>query len=205
MISIANLKPLQNTLMKRRFLPFLATILSLLLPVTAYSQSCADEFAGTSFELKSGYSGICEIDGVRFTDPSSEDLAVSADFEEAEIPDRGNYSVHDNTLSIGISSGNTALFTYTLSDLITEAGRNEYRMQMTGKVIIFSAPSGAGKSTFLKLIMREEVPSSGTVTINGYNLNKMKKRDIPYFRRTMGIIFQDFRLIPDMRVYDNVE
>ena len=69
--------------MKRRFLPFLAAILSLLLPVTAYSQSCADEFAGTSFELKSGYSGICEIDGVRFTDPSSEDLAVSADFEEA--------------------------------------------------------------------------------------------------------------------------
>ena len=134
MISIANLKPLQNTLMKRRFLPFLATILSLLLPVTAYSQSCADEFAGTSFELKSGYSGICEIDGVRFTDPSSEDLAVSADFEEAEIPDRGNYSVHDNTLSIGISSGNAALFTYTLSDLITEAGRNEYHMQMTGTI-----------------------------------------------------------------------
>ena len=64
--------------------------------------------------------------------------------------------------------------------------------------------SGAGKSTFLKLIMREEVPTSGTVTINGYNLNKMKKRDIPYFRRTMGIVFQDFRLIPDMKVYDNV-
>ena len=73
-----------------------------------------------------------------------------------------------------------------------------------GEFVFVVGASGAGKSTFLKLIMREEVPTSGTVTINGYNLNKMKKRDIPYFRRTMGIIFQDFRLIPDMRVYDNV-
>ncbi len=73
-----------------------------------------------------------------------------------------------------------------------------------GEFVFVVGASGAGKSTFLKLIMREEVPSSGTVTINGFNLNKMKKRDIPYFRRTMGIVFQDFRLIPDMRVYDNV-
>lgn len=73
-----------------------------------------------------------------------------------------------------------------------------------GEFVFVVGASGAGKSTFLKLIMREEVPSSGTVTINGYNLNKMRKRDIPYFRRTMGIVFQDFRLIPNMRVYDNV-
>ncbi len=73
-----------------------------------------------------------------------------------------------------------------------------------GEFVFIVGASGAGKSTFLKLIMREEVPTSGTVTINGYNLNTMKKRDIPYFRRTMGIVFQDFRLIPDMRVYDNV-
>lgn len=73
-----------------------------------------------------------------------------------------------------------------------------------GEFVFVVGASGAGKSTFLKLIMREEVPTSGTVTINGFNLNKMKKRDIPYFRRTMGIVFQDFRLIPDMRVYDNV-
>ena len=73
-----------------------------------------------------------------------------------------------------------------------------------GEFVFIVGASGAGKSTFLKLIMREEVPTSGTVTINGYNLNKMRKRDIPYFRRTMGIVFQDFRLIPDMRVYDNV-
>lgn len=73
-----------------------------------------------------------------------------------------------------------------------------------GEFVFIVGASGAGKSTFLKLIMREEVPTSGTVEINGFNLNKMKKRDIPYFRRTMGIVFQDFRLIPDMRVYDNV-
>lgn len=73
-----------------------------------------------------------------------------------------------------------------------------------GEFVFVVGASGAGKSTFLKLIMREEVPTSGTVTINGYNLNKMRKRDIPYFRRTMGIVFQDFRLIPNMRVYDNV-
>ena len=64
--------------------------------------------------------------------------------------------------------------------------------------------SGAGKSTLLKLMMREEVPTSGNININGYNLNKMKKREIPYFRRTLGIVFQDFRLIPNMNVYDNV-
>lgn len=73
-----------------------------------------------------------------------------------------------------------------------------------GEFVFVVGASGAGKSTFLKLIMREEIPSSGTVTINGYNLNRMKKRDIPYFRRTLGIVFQDFRLIPDMKVYDNV-
>ena len=73
-----------------------------------------------------------------------------------------------------------------------------------GEFVFIVGASGAGKSTFLKLIMREEIPTSGTVEINGFNLNKMKKRDIPYFRRTMGIVFQDFRLIPDMRVYDNV-
>lgn len=73
-----------------------------------------------------------------------------------------------------------------------------------GEFVFVVGASGAGKSTFLKLIMREEVPTSGTVTINNYNLNKMKKRDVPYFRRTMGIVFQDFRLIPDMKVYDNV-
>ncbi len=74
----------------------------------------------------------------------------------------------------------------------------------TGEFVFIVGSSGAGKSTLLKLMMREEVPTSGNININGYNLNKMKKREIPYFRRTLGIVFQDFRLIPNMNVYDNV-
>ncbi|MBQ3151808.1 MAG: cell division ATP-binding protein FtsE [Clostridia bacterium] len=73
-----------------------------------------------------------------------------------------------------------------------------------GEFVFVVGASGAGKSTFLKLMMREEVPSSGSIHINNYNLGELKKRKIPYFRRSMGIVFQDFRLIPTMTVYDNV-
>lgn len=73
-----------------------------------------------------------------------------------------------------------------------------------GEFVFVVGSSGAGKSTFLKIIMREQVPNSGTVMINGFNLNTMKKKDIPMLRRTMGIVFQDFRLIPTMTVFDNV-
>ena len=73
-----------------------------------------------------------------------------------------------------------------------------------GEFVFIVGASGAGKSTFLKIIMREQVPNSGSVIINNYDLNKIKKKDIPKFRRTMGIVFQDFRLIPKMTVYDNV-
>ncbi len=73
-----------------------------------------------------------------------------------------------------------------------------------GEFVFVVGASGAGKSTFLKLMMREEVPSGGSIHINDYDLGKLKKRQIPHFRRTMGIVFQDFRLIPTMTVYDNV-
>ena len=73
-----------------------------------------------------------------------------------------------------------------------------------GEFVFIVGASGAGKSTLLKILMREEVPSSGTVMINKYNLNTLKKKQIPYFRRTLGIVFQDFRLIPNMSVFDNV-
>lgn len=73
-----------------------------------------------------------------------------------------------------------------------------------GEFVFVVGSSGAGKSTFLKLMMREEVPTSGTITIDGLNLNTMKKKSIPYFRRKLGIVFQDFRLIPTMTVFDNV-
>lgn len=73
-----------------------------------------------------------------------------------------------------------------------------------GEFVFIVGSSGAGKSTLLKLMMREEVPTSGTININGFDLNNMKKREIPYFRRSLGIVFQDFRLIQTMNVYDNV-
>jgi len=73
-----------------------------------------------------------------------------------------------------------------------------------GEFVFIVGASGAGKSTFLKLIMREEVANAGEVIVNGYKLSTLKRREIPYLRRTMGIVFQDFRLIPTMTVFDNV-
>lgn len=64
--------------------------------------------------------------------------------------------------------------------------------------------SGAGKSTMIKLLLKEINATSGVVTVNGYNLGKLKKRKIPEFRRTLGFVFQDFRLIPSMTVYENI-
>ena len=64
-----------------------------------------------------------------------------------------------------------------------------------GEFVFVVGASGAGKSTFLKLIMREEVPSSGTIVIKGYNLNEMKKKKIPYFRRNMGIVFHVINIV----------
>ncbi len=65
-------------------------------------------------------------------------------------------------------------------------------------------PSGAGKSTFMKLIYREERPTQGTIFINGFDLEKLKQRKIPYLRRNIGVIFQDFKLLPKMTAYENI-
>ena len=73
-----------------------------------------------------------------------------------------------------------------------------------GEFVFVVGPSGAGKSTFIKLMMREEKPTEGEIYVNGQNLVKMRRRKVPYFRRTLGVVFQDFRLIPYMNVYDNV-
>ncbi|MGN0660573.1 MAG: cell division ATP-binding protein FtsE [Oscillospiraceae bacterium] len=64
--------------------------------------------------------------------------------------------------------------------------------------------SGAGKSTLIKLLLKEVSATVGTVIVNGYNLNRIKKRKIPKLRRTIGVVFQDYRLIPTMTVYDNI-
>ena len=73
-----------------------------------------------------------------------------------------------------------------------------------GEFVFLVGPSGSGKSTIIKLISGELKPTSGTVHVNGYSLERIRKRDIPYMRRTLGVVFQDFRLIPNMTVYDNV-
>ncbi|MBE6907751.1 cell division ATP-binding protein FtsE [Marasmitruncus massiliensis] len=73
-----------------------------------------------------------------------------------------------------------------------------------GEFVFVVGPSGAGKSTFIKLLMREEKPTSGEIYVNGQNLVKLRRRKVPYFRRTLGVVFQDFRLIPNMNVYDNI-
>lgn len=73
-----------------------------------------------------------------------------------------------------------------------------------GEFVFVVGASGAGKSTFLKLVMREENVTSGDIWINDFHLPTLKRKAIPKFRRSMGIVFQDFRLIPKMTVFDNV-
>ena len=73
-----------------------------------------------------------------------------------------------------------------------------------GEFVYILGPSGAGKSTMFKLLMREESVTEGSIIVGNYNLNKIKNRQIPYLRRRMGVVFQDFRLIPSLTAYDNV-
>lgn len=73
-----------------------------------------------------------------------------------------------------------------------------------GEFVFVVGSSGAGKSTFMKLIMREEKANTGNIIVNGFNLTKIPRKQVPMLRRTMGIVFQDFRLIPTMNVFDNV-
>lgn len=73
-----------------------------------------------------------------------------------------------------------------------------------GEFVFIVGPSGAGKSTFIKLLLKEIEPSSGKINVNGLELTEMKRRDIPYYRRNIGVVFQDFRLLPDKTVFDNV-
>ena len=73
-----------------------------------------------------------------------------------------------------------------------------------GDFVFVVGPSGAGKSTFIKLIFREELPSNGKITVNGRNVVDMLSSEVPYLRRGLGIVFQDYRLLPNKTVYDNV-
>ncbi|MDE5054795.1 cell division ATP-binding protein FtsE [Niallia taxi] len=73
-----------------------------------------------------------------------------------------------------------------------------------GEFVYVVGPSGAGKSTFIKMMHREEKPTQGTILINGVNLAKLKNSKVPLLRRNMGVVFQDFKLLPTLTVYENV-
>ena len=73
-----------------------------------------------------------------------------------------------------------------------------------GEFVFLVGPSGSGKSTIIKLITGELKPTSGDVHVNGYSLSRIRKKEIPFLRRTVGVVFQDFRLIDTKTVYENV-
>lgn len=89
------------------------------------------------------------------------------------------------------SNGVTAL-----SEINTEINKGEF--------VYIVGPSGAGKSTFVKLLYREITPTKGTLYIDDVNVNNLQDKEIPYLRRKIGVIFQDFRLLPRLTVYENV-
>ena len=73
-----------------------------------------------------------------------------------------------------------------------------------GEFVFIMGRSGAGKSTLVRLLMKETEPSSGTIVVNDISLNEMRRSQIPKFRRTIGVVFQDFRLLRHLNVYENV-
>ena len=83
-----------------------------------------------------------------------------------------------------------------LSDINIEIGMGEF--------VFLVGPSGSGKSTFIKMLLKEVEPTTGQVIVGSTNLSKLTRKQIPYFRRKVGMVFQDFRLIPNLSVYENV-
>jgi cell division transport system ATP-binding protein len=73
-----------------------------------------------------------------------------------------------------------------------------------GEFVFLVGPSGAGKSTFIKMLLKEVQPTNGTIIVNNTDITNIKRREIPYYRRKIGVVFQDFRLIPTLNVYENV-
>ena len=87
-------------------------------------------------------------------------------------------------------------FRHALNDVTCSIERGEF--------VFLTGPSGAGKSTFLKLLFREERPSSGQILVNGRNIGVLPASQIPYLRRTIGVVFQDFKLIGRKTVFENI-
>lgn len=86
----------------------------------------------------------------------------------------------------------------------TEAVNNASFKIEKGEFVFLVGSSGSGKSTLIKLILKEEEPTKGNIIINGKDTTFLKRNRVPYLRRSMGVVFQDFRLLPDRTVYDNV-
>ena len=85
---------------------------------------------------------------------------------------------------------------YALRDLNLTVSKGEF--------VFLTGPSGAGKSTFLRLLLVQEQPSEGEIVVNGHNLARLSRRDIQEYRRGVGFIFQDFKLIPTRTVFENI-
>jgi cell division transport system ATP-binding protein len=86
-----------------------------------------------------------------------------------------------------------------------QLGLEEVSLQIPkGELVFLTGPSGAGKTTFLKLIYREEMATEGYILVNGRNVSSLPERKVPYLRRTIGVVFQSFRLIPRKTVFENV-
>jgi len=75
---------------------------------------------------------------------------------------------------------------------------------LKGEFVFMVGPSGAGKSTFIKMAIRAELPTEGSITVGRRNVALLKQREIPFFRRNIGVIFQDYKLLPNKTVYENV-
>ncbi len=86
--------------------------------------------------------------------------------------------------------------TYALRDLTLTVGKGEF--------VFLTGPSGAGKSTLLRLLLLQEQPTEGVAIVNGRNLARLSRREVQAYRRTVGFVFQDFKLIPDKTVFENV-
>jgi cell division transport system ATP-binding protein len=87
-------------------------------------------------------------------------------------------------------------FRHALADVTCTIDRGEF--------VFLTGPSGAGKSTFLKLLFREQPPTSGQILVNGRNIGVLPSSQVPYFRRTVGVVFQDFKLIARKSVFENI-
>lgn len=83
-----------------------------------------------------------------------------------------------------------------LSDINLTIGKGEF--------VFIVGPSGAGKSTLIKMLIREELPTRGQIVVAGRNISRLRRREIPFFRRKIGVVFQDFRLLPNKTAYENV-